>query len=348
MRSRSGKEVPFLAAEAGRRQEQVDTMRKVTISFDGDRFMTGNTGVQPRILIVGERGQVGVELQRSFAGFGAISAVDIDSVDLANEDQTRALVRSMKPDVILNAAAYTAVDRAESEQALATAINADAPRILAEEAVATGALLIHYSTDYVFNGEKSGPWVETDEPDPLNVYGATKLAGERAIQKVGGRYLIFRTSWVYGPHGKNFLLTMLRLGAERDRLSIVSDQIGAPTTSIELADATRKITEGVLAGRFGQAEQWAGLYHTTCGGSTSWFGFAQAIFAKAAERLEARPPALTPLATRDYPTPAKRPRNSVLSNQKLADRFGVRLASWQDALDAVFAALPVTSHPPAR
>lgn len=310
--------------------------------------MTGNSEVQPRILIVGARGQVGVELQRSFAGFGAITAVDVDSVDLANQEQTRALVRRVKPAVILNAAAYTAVDRAESEQALAAAINSDAPRVLAEEALPMGALLVHYSTDYVFNGEKKGPWIETDEPDPLNVYGATKLAGEQAIQAAGGRYLIFRTSWVYGPHGKNFLLTMLRLAGERDRLSIVDDQVGGPTTSIELADATRTIVEGVLAGRFGSAEQWAGLYHMTCGESTSWFGFAQAIFVKAAERLNLRQPALTPLATKDYPTPAKRPHNSVLSNQKLADRFGVRLANWHDALETVFSALPVESHPAAR
>lgn len=310
--------------------------------------MTANSGARPRILIVGARGQVGVELRRSFAGFGAITAVDIDSVDLADTDQTRALVRSMKPDVILNAAAYTAVDRAESDLAMATAINADAPRALAEEALPIGALLVHYSTDYVFNGEKEGAWVETDEPHPLNVYGATKLAGERAIQAVGGRYLIFRTSWVYGPHGKNFLLTMLRLAAERDRLSIVDDQFGAPTTSIELADATRTITEGALAGRFGSPEQWAGLYHMTCGESTTWFGFARAIFAKAAAEMGVRQPALTPLATSDYPTPAKRPRNSVLSNQKLEDRFGLRLARWQDALDAVFAALPAASHSSAR
>src|ERR1035437_3323253 len=201
---------------------------------------------QPRILIVGAAGQVGLELQRSFAGFGSIVAVDLESVDLADEGQTRTLVHRVQPNVILNAAAYTAVDRAESEPALATAINETAPRILAEEALPLNALLVHYSTDYVFNGEKEEPWVESDLPNPLNIYGVSKLAGEQAIQKVGGRYLIFRTSWVYGPHGNNFLLTMLRLGREREHLSIVDDQVGAPTTSIELANATRTITEGVL------------------------------------------------------------------------------------------------------
>jgi dTDP-4-dehydrorhamnose reductase len=294
---------------------------------------------QPRILIVGAAGQVGVELRRSFGGFGSITAVDIESVDLADADQTRALVRRVRPDAILNAAAYTAVDRAESEPAIAHAINADAPRVLAEEARDLDALLVHYSTDYVFDGGKDKPWVESDEPNPLNVYGASKLEGEKAIEKVGGRYLIFRTSWVYGPHGKNFLLTMLRLAGERDRLSIVDDQLGAPTTSIELADATRTITEGALTGRFGPAQDWAGLYHMTCGDATTWFGFAQAIFARAAAQFNMTPPELTPQATKDYPTPARRPRNSVLSNQKLYGRFGVRLATWQAALDDVFRSL---------
>ena len=294
---------------------------------------------QPCILIAGAAGQVGVELQRSFAGFGKIVAVDLETVDLANADQTRALVRRVQPNVILNAAAYTAVDRAESQRDLAMAINATAPRILAEEALRLDALLVHYSTDYVFNGEKQQPWVETDEPGPLNVYGESKLAGEQAIQQVGGRFLIFRTSWVYGPHGNNFLLTMLRLARERDRLSIVDDQFGSPTTSIELARATRAVTEGVLGGQFGTPQEWRGLYHMTCADSTTWFGFAKAIFAGAEERLKLKQPELTPQATKDYPTPAKRPRNSVLSNRKLLDRFGVRLAGWREALDDVLQVL---------
>ncbi len=299
------------------------------------------------ILIVGAAGQVGLELQRSFAGLGLILTADQESVDLADADQTRALVRRVRPDVILNAAAYTAVDRAESQRDLAMAINATAPRILAEEALKLNALLVHYSTDYVFDGEKQQPWVETDEPSPLNVYGESKLAGEQALQQVGGRTLIFRTSWVYGPHGNNFLLTMLRLGRERDRLSIVDDQFGSPTTSIELANATRTVIEGVLAGKFGATKDWAGLYNMTCGDSTTWFGFAKAIFAGAESRLKLKPPELIPLASRDYPTPARRPHNSVLSNQKLYDRFGVRLADWRSALDEVFQVLNQAGAGPA-
>jgi dTDP-4-dehydrorhamnose reductase len=292
-----------------------------------------------RILIVGSAGQLGVELQKSFAGAGSITAVDLPTVDITNADQFRAFIRETNPDVILNAAAYTAVDRAESEQAIAHAVNAEAPRIMAEECLRSNALLVHYSTDYVFDGSNTGPWIETDTPNPLSVYGATKLAGEQAVESVGGRYLIFRTSWVYGSHGKNFLLTMLRLGQERDQLSIVDDQIGAPTTSRELAGATHTIVRGIMSGQFGEPASWAGLYHMTCSGSTSWFGFADAIFTRASELMGANAPTLTPILTSAYPTPAKRPHNSVLSNEKLKARFGVALASWESALDDVFEAL---------
>lgn len=302
------------------------------------RRMTDNASSSRRILILGAVGQLGRELQRSFAGFGVITAAARDSVTLADPEQLRAFVRSAHPDVILNAAAYTAVDRAESEPELAYAINAGAPRVLAEEALASNALLVHYSTDYVFDGSKPEPWTEQDAPNPLNVYGASKLAGERAIESVGGKYLIFRTSWVYGPHGKNFLFTMLRLAAERDRLSIVDDQIGAPTTSIELANATRATVERALAGRFGEPQGWSGLYHMTCAGATSWFGFAQAIFERAS-RMGVKAPELTPIPTAAYVTPAKRPRNSVLSNEKLNARLGGRLAEWTAALDEVMATL---------
>ena len=206
--------------------------------------------------------------------------------------------------------------------------------------------MVHYSTDYVFDGTKREPWLETDEPNPLSVYGASKLAGERAIQEVGGRYLIFRTSWIYGPHGRNFLLTMLRLAGERERLSIVDDQVGAPTTSIELASATRTIVEAVLSQKYGSMREWAGLYHMTCADAVTWYGFAQAIFARAAVKLNMQPPELIPIKTEEFPTAAKRPRYSVLSNEKLFERFGVRLANWQDALDEVFRAMnsaPVTN-----
>jgi dTDP-4-dehydrorhamnose reductase len=298
----------------------------------------------PRILILGAAGQLGRELNQSFAGFGTVVAVDRDAVDLADPDQTRALVRRTAPDVILNAAAYTAVDRAESEMPLAHAINALAPRVLAEEAAARNALLVHYSTDYVFDGSKQKPWTEDDAPAPLSVYGASKLAGEQAIQNSRARHLIFRTSWVYGPHGKNFLLTMLRLAQERDRLSIVDDQVGAPTTSIELARATRAIVNGVLAGNFGAPGDWSGLYHITCADSVSWFGFAQAIFSRASERLGIKQPGLIPIASKDYPTAAERPHNSVLSNAKLHSRFGIELPSWQSALDEVIARLQAHSE----
>jgi dTDP-4-dehydrorhamnose reductase len=306
-----------------------------------------NSKTNPRILIVGNAGQLGRELEEIFAGFGPIMGVNRESVDLADAKQTRELVRRAEPDIILNAAAYTAVDRAESERDLAYAINEQAPRVLAEEANRRNAVFVHYSTDYVFDGGKSQlrstlqfePWTETDSPNPLNVYGASKLAGEQAVEGVGGKFLIFRTSWVYGPHGKNFLLTMLRLARERDRLSIVDDQIGGPTTSIELARATHSIVTGIHAGRFGAPQDWIGIYHMTCAGSVSWFGFAQAIFARAAELLALKPPTLSPIATKDYPTPAARPHYSVLSNDKLQARFGVKLLPWESALEETLEAL---------
>jgi dTDP-4-dehydrorhamnose reductase len=301
------------------------------------------TATNPRILIVGNAGQLGRELEKTFAGFGPVVGVDRESVDLADAAQTRELVRRTAPDIILNAAAYTAVDRAETERDLAYAINEQAPRVLAEEALRHNALFVHYSTDYIFDGgktePKSTPWIETDPPNPLNVYGASKLAGEQSVEGFGGKFLIFRTSWVYGPHGNNFLLTMLRLARERDRLSIVDDQIGGPTTSIELARATHAIVTGIFAGSFGAPQDWAGLYHMTCGGSVSWFGFAQAIFTRAAELLAMKPPTLTPIATKDYPTPAARPRYSVLSNAKLQARFGIELSPWESALEETLQAL---------
>ena len=287
-----------------------------------------------RVLIVGAAGQVGRELQRSFAGAGELLCWDRAEVDLAVEDLVREMVRSTQPDLILNASAYTAVDRAESEPDVAFAVNADAPRVLAEEAARRNILLVHYSTDYVFDGTKQGPWVETDKPNPLNVYGKTKLAGEEAIQEVGGKYLIFRTSWVYGPHCNNFLFTMLRLGRERDQLNIIDDQIGAPTTSIELANATRSIVDGVASGAFGGPENWAGIYHMTCAGSTSWFGFAKAIFASASGLQNGKQPQVNPILTESYPTPAKRPHNSVLSNEKLHARLAIELPTWESALQA--------------
>jgi dTDP-4-dehydrorhamnose reductase len=280
---------------------------------------------------------VGRALLRTFVGSAEVIACSRNSLDLANADQIREKVREVAPDIIVNAGAYTAVDRAETERELAFAVNGRAPGILAEEAQRASALLIHYSTDYVFNGSKTGPWVEDDETDPLSVYGASKLAGEDAIRSVGGRYLIFRTSWVYAPEGKNFLLTMLRLGRERESLNVVDDQIGAPTTAAELARATHAITSGVVAGKFGAPDRWAGIYHMTCSGSVSWCGFARAIFERAPALMGGKAPKVNPIATKDYPTPAKRPHNSVLSNEKLRRNFGIDLASWATSLDEVLA-----------
>lgn len=287
-----------------------------------------------RVLILGATGQVGTELQRSFSAFHVFPA-DRQSGDLAQPDQIRGLIRERKPNLILNAAAYTAVDRAESESALAYAINAEGPRVLAEEARRSGAVLVHYSTDYVFDGAQPEPWTEDDPTGPINVYGASKLAGEQAIREVGGRYLIFRTSWVYGPHGRNFLLTMLRLGLERQTLNVVNDQRGAPTTSIELANATSVIVHRILSGECGEPEQWAGVYHMTCSGSTTWCDFARAIFERAGSLVNGKSPVVNGIPSSEYPTPAKRPSNSILSNALLEKTFGCHLLPWQSALDAV-------------
>lgn len=287
-----------------------------------------------RILIVGALGQLGRELQRSFDGTGELICYSRGEVDVADSEQVREMVRAAAPDVILNAAAFTAVDRAESEKELATAINATAPRVLAEEAKRHDILLVHFSTDYVFDGTKRTPWVESDRPNPLNYYGISKLDGERAVQDVGGRYLIFRTSWVYASHGKNFLLTMLRMGKERDQLAVVDDQYGAPTTSVALANATRSVVEGIFAERFGGVDKWAGLYHMTCAGQTTWCGFAEDIFRRGKPRMN-RVPEILPIPTSEYPSPTRRPLYSILSNQKLYERFGVRLADWRDELDSI-------------
>lgn len=288
-----------------------------------------------RILILGAGGQVGTELRRSFADAGDVTAWDRNIADLSQPEGLRSLIHELRPDIILNAAAYTAVDRAESEPELAMTINGDAPRVLAEEASKLGALLVHYSTDYVFDGAKDSPWVESDPTGPLNVYGRTKLAGERAIEETGGRYLIFRTSWVYGAHGRNFLLTMLRLGRERDQLKVVDDQFGAPTSSAAIADATRAVIEKAASGDTGNS----GTYHMTCGGETSWCGFAREIFARQALQTGGKSPQILPIPSSEYPVPAARPANSVLSNRKLQSAFGIALPDWRSALDATMKTL---------
>lgn len=296
---------------------------------------------QRRVLLLGAAGQVGKELELCFQD-AHLTALNRRQADLSQPETLRAVVRAVRPDVILNAAAYTAVDQAETEADIADRVNHLAPRVLAEEAEMARSLLVSYSTDYVFDGSKREPWVETDAPRPLNVYGASKLAGEHAIQAACRRHIILRTSWVYAPHGKNFLQTMLRLGRERKTLCVVNDQWGAPTTAATLAAATRVVVNNVLPwgehadlklGYEADApESWAGIYHATCAGQTSWCGFAEAIFAAVAEQQSHAWPHIEGVTSDLYPTLAKRPQNSVLSNRKLADRFGVRLPLWEDAL----------------
>ena len=285
-----------------------------------------------RILITGKNGQVGTELSRFYQSQGDVVLTGRPECDLAREQSIRDVVGRVEPAVIINAGAYTAVDQAEKERALCFAINADAPGILAQEAARLDALLIHYSTDYVFNGEKPGPYLESDPVSPLGVYGESKVAGEAAIAAVGGRYLVLRTSWVYSPHGKNFLRTMLRLGAERSELRVVDDQVGAPTSAAAIAAATVRLLEQSAV---------TGIYHMTAAGSTSWYGFARAIFGSG---ILAAPPRLQPIPSSEYPTPARRPANSVLANDKFARTFGFRLPSWQDQLQQVLAGMTVEKN----
>ena len=295
-----------------------------------------------KILIVGRIGQVGWELRRKLACLGQISTVEYPEIDFTKPDSIRAAVRTVEPTVIANAAAYTAVDKAETEQDLAKAINATGPAVLAEEAKRIGGLLIHYSTDYVFDGTKSTPWVETDTPNPLNVYGQTKLAGDQAIQASGCEYLIFRTSWVYGARGNNFLLTALRLAKERSELRIIDDQVGAPTSSEYIAEATSNVLTQVLAPRGGGLGGRGGIYNLTCGGETTWFGFAKFILAQAEAKWGTPPPNLVPISSAEYPAPAKRPSNSRLLCQRLEDTFGVKLPHWEQALELVLEGLSVS------
>lgn len=280
-----------------------------------------------KILITGQHGQVSQALQAHLQGLGELMVIGSNQLDLAKPDQIREQIRAHRPDLIINAAAHTAVDQAESEPDAAFAINAIAPGILAQEAKALGIPLIHYSTDYVFDGSKPAPYTEADTPNPLSVYGQSKLAGEQAIAAAGGQYLILRTSWVYSNQGKNFLLTMQRLLQEKPQMRIVADQIGAPTWAGTIAGSTRALIERWLAG---EAGKW-GIYHLTAQGETSWFGFAQAIGehlhadGKACAELEAIPSSA-------YPTAAKRPLNSRLDCSRLQQQWHVSQPHWQDAL----------------
>jgi len=285
-----------------------------------------------RILLTGANGQVGWELRRTLSCLGEVIALDSRAMNLADADAVRRTVRDIAPHTIVNPAAYTAVDKAESEPELARAVNAVAPGILAEEAERLGALLVHYSTDYVFNGSGDRRWREDDTCDPLNVYGATKLEGERAIQATDCRHLIFRTSWVYGARGSNFLLTMRRLMRERPELKIVADQVGAPTWCRDLAEATALVLSQFVSPASGfDPEPW-GVYHMTNAGETSWHGFAEAIQALDDFDETCAPTHLLPIPSSEYPTPARRPLNSRLDNDKLEAAFGIRLQDWRSAL----------------
>ena len=292
------------------------------------------------VLFGGKLGQLGWELRRTLAPLGEVVAVDRDDLDLRDDSALAAFLREQAPQLIVNASAYTAVDRAETEQDLAFAINEQAPRVMAESARALGAGLIHYSTDYVFDGTLGRPCVEGDAPNPLSVYGRSKLAGEQAIRAAGCAHLIFRTAWVYANRGRNFLNTMERLASERDRLSIVDDQIGNPTWARSLAEATAQILALSWAqGGAAALERVGGTYHLACAGAASWFQFAHAIFAHWGD--EGRPvPQLVPITTPEYPTRAKRPAWSVLDCKKAYATFGVQLPGWQAALALCLAERP--------
>lgn len=294
-----------------------------------------------RVLLLGAGGQVGRGLFQRLHGACELHAPSSQELNLEDHGRLTTELQRLRPQLIVNAAAYTAVDRAEQEPERAMAVNARAPEILAREARDLDAALIHYSTDYVFDGTKAVAYTEADRPRPLNVYGRSKLAGDEAIQAQDGAYLIFRTSWVYALFGSNFLLTMRRLLREREVLKVVDDQVGAPTWADEIAAATVKILDQGADNSLEYVRQQRGLYNLSCGGQTSWFGFAEAIRARLAHE-ETCLAQLMPIPSEQYQTPAARPRFSVLDNHLLRRRFGVALADWQDTLDRAWDSVQAT------
>lgn len=274
-----------------------------------------------KILILGKDGQIGWELQQAFLGNASVYAFGREEANLANPETLVPLIRSIKPEIVINAAAYTAVDKAESEPDMAMVINGITPGILAKECEKLGSLFVHYSTDYVFNGSASRPYVEEDKTDPINVYGKSKLAGEKAVEEACKRHLIFRTSWIYSLRGKNFFLTMQKLGEKNSSIRVVNDQWGAPTWSRSVAQTTAKIVV--------KPSIEYGLYHMTCDGKTSWCDFARKIFAGR------KTPVIIGIPSTEYPTPAQRPGYSVLSNEKLKRTFGISLPHWEVALETM-------------
>lgn len=292
-----------------------------------------------RILLTGTTGQVGWELQRTLMTLGEVIAVGRDisvsglRIDLSQPDTIRHVIREVQPELIVNPAAYTAVDKAETESELAMAINGTAPGVIAEEAKLIGAGVIHYSTDYVFNGSQPTPYTEQNQPDPQNVYGKTKLAGEKAIQAVDVPHFIFRTSWIYGLRGKNFLLTMLKLARDREEIRVVNDQIGAPTWSRMIAESTAQILSQRKEDLIDFLSSKSGIYHLTATGQTSWYGFAKTIFELDSKRSEYKLEKLVAIPSEQYPTPAKRPAYSSLDTQKVFSTFGLTLPSWNKSLE---------------
>lgn len=295
-----------------------------------------------KILLLGKNGQVGWELQRALAPLGEVIALDFDSAppwtaDFSQPESLAATVRAIAPQIIVNAAAHTAVDKAESEPDFARALNAGSPAVLAREAAALGAWLMHYSTDYVFDGSGSTPWSEDSPTGPLSVYGATKLEGEQAIRASGCRHLIFRTSWVYAARGGNFAKTMLKLAKERDRLTVIDDQIGSPTGADLLADLTAHALRAAST-----RPELAGTYHAVAAGETSWHGYARHVieFARAAgQPIRVAPEAVVPVPSSAFPTPARRPANSRLNTRKLRDTFGLTLPPWQSGVERMLTEL---------
>lgn len=286
-----------------------------------------------RLMLTGANGQVGWELRRSLLPIGDVIALDRAGCDLSRPRDLPRIIGELKPDIVVNAAAYTAVDRAEEEERLATIVNGTAVGVLADAARKSGTLLIHYSTDYVFNGTKESPYTEDDSPSPINAYGRSKLAGESAIGAAGADHLILRASWVYAARGQNFLRTILRLARERDALRIVADQVGAPTWAREIADATARIVRQACGER-ARGDFTSGVFNVTAAGATSWHGFADAILEQARSRPGAPPnrTEIHPILSAEYPRPAARPKNSRLAGERLRQRFGIALADWKQAL----------------
>jgi dTDP-4-dehydrorhamnose reductase len=321
--------------------------------------------MKTKILLTGKTGQLGSELNRLLPKLGEVIAPERNELDLREPEKIGEFMRNAKPQLVVNTAAYTAVDAAETDEANASAVNAEAPRLLALETKKLRALLVHFSTDYVFDGSKRSPYLETDQPNPINSYGRTKLAGEEAIRNSGAAHLIFRTSWVHATRGRNFLLTILRLATEREELKIIDDQVGAPTCAFDLAEATTRILAGIIAGTKNQFSlpEASGTYHMTAAGQTTWYEFAKAILEEASRAHQdlpwltsatnARPiiaRRVLPISTEEFRSPTRRPAYSVLSNALVMETFGFTLSNWRTQLQRCFSAevssrLPATLFP---